>query len=71
MSRLSPFAASDALRRKYANQWIAIDPSADVSRGPQVVGGVIVDADEELGDLCARLLIANRRHCTIVHASDL
>jgi hypothetical protein len=71
MGRLSPFAPSEALRRKYANQWIAIDPAADLSWGPRVAGGVIVDADEEIGDLCARLLSANRRHCTIVHASDL
>ncbi len=54
---------------QFANQWIAIDPSADGTRGPRVDGGVVVDHDEELAELCSRLCDANLRHCTIVFAT--
>ena len=65
MARSSTLGAASSLKR-FRNQWVAIDPTADTTRGPRVNGGVIVDADEELADLCARMSEAKRTHCTIV-----
>jgi hypothetical protein len=64
MARSSSSAAAGNLAQ-YQNQWVAIDPTAE-ARGPRVNGGVIVDADEELSELCTRLNEAKRRHCTII-----
>jgi hypothetical protein len=63
--------SNEVIRRRYANQWVAIDPAADNSSGPRVSGGVIIDADEDFGELCSRLVVANRRNCTIVFSTCL
>jgi hypothetical protein len=57
------------------DRWVAIDPRGSAGddtplRVALTSGAVVVDADDELDVLCARLKAARRTSLTIVYAGD-
>jgi hypothetical protein len=52
---------------EFRGQWIALDHCRFDRSSNQPVEGDVVDADEDLAELCARLQEASRTHCTILH----
>jgi hypothetical protein len=67
---MAELAADPALK----NRWVAIDPNGVASDDLTPIkvalrsGAVVVDADDELGELCRRLSADNRTSLTIVFA---
>lgn len=58
------------LRRteRYHGQWVALDDVRyDENRQP--IDGQVVDADEDLGELCARMRANDRTSCAILFCS--
>ena len=51
---------------RYKGLWVAIDNCRYDSSTRQPVEGDVVDSDEELSELCARMREAGRSSCTIV-----
>jgi hypothetical protein len=60
-----PNARSPELQR-YRGLWVALDHCRYDAKTAQPVEGEVVDADEDLAELCSRIRSEDNRHCAIV-----
>lgn len=51
---------------EFRGRWVALDNCRYDARTAQPVEGSIVDADEDLAELCSRIRSEDGRHCAIV-----
>jgi hypothetical protein len=56
--------------KQYNGRWVALDNVRYDPITSQPLEAEVVDADEDLGDLCARMRAADRTSCAILHAED-
>jgi hypothetical protein len=55
---------------QYRGRWVALDNVRYDPITSQPIEAEVVDVDEDLGDLCARMRAADRTSCAILHAED-
>ena len=55
---------------QYQGRWVALDNVRYDPITSQPLEAEVVDADEDLGELCARMRAADRTSCAILHAED-
>lgn len=53
----------------YRGRWVALDDCRYDDAG-NAAEGAVVDADEDLVELCSRLRASDRKNCAILHAVD-
>ncbi len=60
------------LRRcgEYRGRWVALDNCRYDAKTAQPVEGSVVDADEDLAELCSRMKSEDGRHCAIVFCAE-
>jgi len=51
---------------EFRGRWVALDHARYDSRTAQPVEGVVVDADEDLVELCSRIQASENKHCAIL-----
>lgn len=56
--------------KEFAGRWVALDNVRYVQGGSQPAEADIVDADDDLADLCARMREADRTACAILFAEN-
>ena len=56
-------------RSEYRGRWVALDACRYDDQGKASEGSV-VDADEDLVELCSRMRAADRKNCAILFADD-
>lgn len=54
----------------YRGRWVALDNCRYDARTAQPVEGTIVDADEDLAELCTRIRQNEGRHCAILFCDE-
>ena len=54
----------------YRGRWVALDNCRYDGCTGQPVEGDVVDSDEDLAELCARLNAASKSRCTIIFCDD-
>jgi hypothetical protein len=54
----------------YRGRWVALDNVRYDPVTSQPIEADVVDADEDLADLCARMRSADRTSCAIVHCEE-
>jgi hypothetical protein len=55
---------------EYRGRWVALDNVRYDPVTSQPIEGEVVDADEDLADLCARMRASDRTACAILHCED-
>jgi hypothetical protein len=55
---------------EYRGRWVALDNVRYDPVTSQPIEGEVVDADEDLADLCARIRATDRTACAILHCED-
>ncbi len=55
---------------EYKGRWVALDECIYDSRTGQPVEGSVVDADENLAELCNRMRTSRCRHCAILFCEE-
>ena len=55
---------------EYRGRWVALDNVRYDPVTQQPIEGEVVDADEDLADLCARMRSTDRTACAILHCED-
>lgn len=55
---------------QYRGRWVALDNVRYDPATSQPIEGEVVDADEDLGDLCTRMREADRTSCAILHCEE-
>jgi len=55
---------------EYRGRWVALDNVRYDPVTSQPIEGEVVDADEDLADLCARMRATDRTACAILHCED-
>ena len=56
---------------EYRGRWVALDECVYDAKTAEPLEGSVVDADDNLTDLCGRMRDTNNRHCAILFcASD-
>jgi hypothetical protein len=70
MIRSSTTWTQAATAAEYRGQWVALDNCRFDRASNQPVEGDVVDSDEDLGELCARLQRSSRSKCTILFCDD-
>ncbi|WP_437968354.1 hypothetical protein WMF04_03205 [Sorangium sp. So ce260] len=55
---------------QFAGRWIALDNVKYVQGGSQPAEADVVDADDDLADLCARMREADRTACAILFVEE-
>ncbi len=55
---------------QYRGRWVALDNVRYEPGTSQPLEGEVVDADDDLGDLCARMRASDRTACAILHCDD-
>jgi hypothetical protein len=55
---------------EYRGRWVALDNVRYDPVTSQPIEGEVVDADEDLADLCARMRSTDRTACAILHCDD-
>jgi hypothetical protein len=50
----------------YRGRWVALDDCKYDAKTAQPVEGTVVDADEDLVELCSRIQQGDNRHCAIL-----
>jgi hypothetical protein len=55
---------------EYRGRWVALDGCRYDPRTAQPTEGTVVDADEDLVTLCARMRESDSRHCAILFCGD-
>jgi hypothetical protein len=68
MSRLTwpQICGSDEFR----GRWVALDECRYDPRTAQPTEGSVVDADEDLVELCSRMQESDSRHCAILYCGE-
>jgi hypothetical protein len=51
---------------EFRGRWVALDECRYDARTAQPVEGSVVDADEDLAELCSRIQQGDNRHCAIL-----
>lgn len=54
----------------YRGRWVALDGVRYEESTTRPAEGTVIDSDDDLAQLCARLRSENRRCCAIVHADE-
>ena len=54
-----------AQRPEFRGRWVALDGCVYDGHSPDPADAEVVDSDEDLSELCARIEAAERRHCEI------
>lgn len=54
----------------YRGRWVALDNCRYDARTAEPVEGTIVDADDDLAELCTRIQQSDSRHCAIVFCDE-
>lgn len=55
---------------EYRGRWVALDNVRYDPSTSQPLEAEVVDADEDLADLCARMRSADRTACAILHCEE-
>ena len=55
---------------EYRGRWVALDNVRYDPSTSQPIDGDVVDADEDLADLCARMRSTDRTACAILHCEE-
>jgi hypothetical protein len=55
---------------EYRGRWVALDECRYDPRTAQPTEGTVVDADEDLVALCARMQDSDNRHCSILYCGE-
>ncbi len=55
---------------EYRGRWVALDNVRYDPVTSQPIEGEVVDADDDLADLCARMRSSDRTACAILHCDD-
>jgi hypothetical protein len=55
---------------EFRGRWVALDNCRYDAKTAQPVEGSVVDADEDLAELCHRIRSEDGRHCAIVFCSQ-
>jgi len=55
--------------KEYRGRWVALDECKYDDEG-KAAEGAVVDADEDLVELCSRMRAADRKNCAILFADD-
>jgi hypothetical protein len=56
---------------QFQGRWVALDECRYDTRTAQPIEGSVVDSDEDLVTLCARMKAAETRHCAILFCAAL
>ncbi len=54
----------------YQGRWVALDSVRYDESTTRPAEGTVIDVDDDLAELCARLRSANRRCCAILHCDE-
>ncbi len=54
----------------YRGRWVALDGVRYEESTTRPAEGTVIDSDDDLAQLCARLRSANRRCCAILHCEE-
>ena len=57
--------------REYQGRWVALDECRYDSKTARPVEGSVIDADEDLVALCARMKASDSRHCSILFCEEV
>ncbi len=57
-------------RDEYRGRWVALDNCRYDGRTAQPVEGTIIDADEDLVELCTRIRMSDNKHCAILFCEE-
>jgi hypothetical protein len=55
---------------KYRGRWVALDECRYDGRSAQPVEGSVIDADDDLVELCGRIQDGDNRHCAILFCDE-
>ncbi|HLK39836.1 MAG TPA: hypothetical protein VKU41_23935 [Polyangiaceae bacterium] len=55
---------------EFRGRWVALDDCRYDPRTAQPTEGTVVDADEDLVALCARMQASDSKHCSILFCED-
>ena len=55
---------------EYRGRWVALDNCRYDARTAQPVEGTIIDADEDLVELCTRIRQSENKHCAILFCDE-
>jgi len=55
---------------EFRGRWVALDNCRYDARTAQPIEGTIVDADEDLVELCTRIRQSDNKHCAILFCDD-
>jgi hypothetical protein len=55
---------------EYRGRWVALDNCRYDARTAEPVEGTIVDADDDLVELCTRIRQSENKHCAILFCDD-
>ena len=58
------------LSNEFRGRWVALDHCRYDAKTAQPVEGVVVDADEDLVELCSRIQESENRHCAILFCEE-
>jgi hypothetical protein len=56
---------------EYRGRWVALDNCRYDVRTAQPMEGTIIDADEDLVELCTRIRQSENKHCAILFCDDV
>lgn len=56
---------------EYRGRWVALDNCQYDGRTAQPVEGTIIDADEDLVELCTRIRQSDNKHCAILFCDEI
>ena len=56
---------------EYRGRWVALDNCRYDGRTAQPVEGTIIDADEDLVELCTRIRQSDNKHCAILFCDEV
>jgi hypothetical protein len=54
----------------YRGRWVALDNCRYDARTARLVEGTIIDADDDLAELCARIRQSENRYCAILFCDE-
>ena len=55
---------------EYRGRWVALDNCRYDARTAQPVEGIVIDADEDLVELCGRIQESENKHCAILFCEE-
>jgi hypothetical protein len=56
---------------EYKGRWVALDNCRYDAKTAEPVEGTIIDADEDLVELCTRIRQSENKHCAILFCDDV